>query len=948
MVSSTLKEHPIPANGLSNFPSQPKIPPQSEPVDSQELMRRLERVVREREELRRQKSASKRISKQPAQEFDARHRSRSPPPPTAIPTAAPTRPISFNPVLQDDLPRAVQVRRPSGNRLSSYASQPLERKVLSPLPVDGDLFGPPLVTDLHGVGQVARFGAKRDSRPSTSWNETKHTRDEIHDVDTSLDISTALQRPKSMSTIANNDSRPILITESPGMVKRHSVRQIQAVAQPVQIINPHGIRLSSSSGATSEHPALHIEGEGLAHTKAKDFSALSSPHTSSTSTIVPTAYSSSHLMAEKVPWNLATVSLRNPNRNSLHGSIINHEVPDSETPPLPHDIEPPALDFVLPDVPSEVSTPLESNSGSKRVSMFIRPQTTAFESLNFSTHRFSGISDPSSFRMSDSQAQFSLSNMSCESIPTLMPGAEKTADWTQGLPRTVPSEVRTAMFVNEQTASPILRQGLKRESLLRNEVSPPELVESGIVTNLQEEPAEDDDPIIDLSDTYSPIDDANQQAMMRAPKKSFQPLKSAPSRRRSFNPRQLFSKSSTPKTPKRNTHTGLTASASIAKTNDITVVLATGTTKSASTTRPSSRSQPILIDRYQTDDSVPPVPTPISPSPHPPFHQQLPPVPLRNRPFTTSSYSSPNLLSGVQTPPNNTFAGYWSNGASPSSAATTQLRSPVDPLTMALPPAVSKLERSLMTAECLSFLQEQEELLVRRETLRLAQAHGAHTSISPPPGLGKSPSSRLKRIKSSSGRSLSTRSPSIRSLNRFRRSPSFSKSPERPERPWDDLVESGIGIAVSHTTSIERSSGFVSPLLDRSLSPRPNANSTIPEDEEPPTVAMSESPWNIVQVDASVLDLRAQVASKSKASKSHTDAAADSLGSRVGISGMANGDSGHTRPYASLSAKQTPLQAGTISVVELQQSSEDTPGNGMDESKKARYSWWKVWKKTCG
>ena len=562
--------------------------------------------------------------------------------------------MSFNPAhATSELPESLQVRLPSGDRLS--APSMLDRKRGS-VPNPNDIFGPGLATDLHLVGQAARLGSKTTSRPSTSWNEKRNSRvDQHEETDTALDISMPAKRPMSMSNIPKRDSNEVMVRDGAAIVKRNSVRQVQVVAQSVQIVDQQEPARPSIAPITPAEPYI---GPALpAHAVAVDASAVSTPEFSSASTVVGSHSNSQSVgNGERKSWNPRTLFALLKDRNIPEPIVVHNNPPVSNGLPTPEF----KLDLVLPatdgtDWASDGTTPIGalSTNGSNRGSWSRRPQTTAFETYNFSSPRFSGVSDLSSVRMSDPHAHFNLSNMSSESIPTLMPGAEKSTRLDSHV--TGPSDLQPRRAVTDE-GSPI--KSPYRESALRNELSIHERsfhMDSAV--GLSEEPAEDDEPIKMLEEPE--VQFHHQQNNLESWNHELSEDPAA--RRMTISATQFLSAHSnhqqlddnTHLTPKRNTlqHT-------------------------PSTTRPTTRSQPIVIDAYETI-----------------------------RPVT-------------ETPPQNID---FSNAPDPTPVEDNRFRALSKPPVVFNPPEVSATEIKHMTAASLAFLREQEQLLIRRSTIALGQ-----------------------------------------------------------------------------------------------------------------------------------------------------------------------------------------------------------------------------------
>lgn len=659
-------------------------------MDAKELYKRLEVVARQQEARERRKARDSPPNVErglsPSLNVDGfSTTSKEVPPPTAFPT----RPTSFlPPTLDEPVPRSLQL-----SRLSDYGVPTDNVQILQSTLGAGPAFGPALATDLQEVGQAARLGAKTSSRPSTSWN----AEDSPHDDDARLTISNE-QRPKSASN-AESLSQPVIVADGPVLVKRSSVEQLQDVSQMVQIINqaepvamvapvtsvrdePHAVAL--------EPPVVALDG----HT------AVGSGKSSASTVAMPQPAASPR--SERKSWNPKHLISRLKEKRSTSERIA--PVISNMTAPTVTSLQ----EFV-----AEPFTPIQPN-------MSVSNQTTpaweqpiprarsTFEPFRFEDYRFSGTSDVLSVRASDPHSNFRLSDLDSglgmsdtgsntgEELPTLRPGAEKRAVESSALSKR--ESMLPVQFETEGTDSPVKKD--YRESRLRREVPAEDAFDFDPTLNLSDEPPEDEGIFVNFPQQDAPLEEPEPELLpvpqfhetgamsgFSTSNETTPEKEKARKRekRRTFDPRQLFSS-------KKSTTKDIEPVASSNRQNRNTVTLVSHTPTSTLSTRPSSRSQPIVIMAHHQE----PIPTTN--------------IAIYNAiPDTAAVRSS---QSTIQT-------------ATASVPASTRSRAskPCNVLIIPHPPEVPDNEMKHMTPASVALLREQEKLLHQRATRQLAEAH---------------------------------------------------------------------------------------------------------------------------------------------------------------------------------------------------------------------------------
>jgi hypothetical protein len=290
-----------------------------------------------------------------------------------------------------------------------------------------------------------------------------------------------------------------------------------------------------------------------------------------------------------------------------------------------------------------------------------------------------------------------MSNMSNESIPTLMPGAEKRPDWTKlDSPKIRDSKIPAAILIGSEAESPV--KPPPKESGLRNEVG----LDDGAIhmdngLYLQAEPPDDEGIYVNFpfqelvqqvpEPTGEPKVEYQEDNAIEPPVVQTGPRTktSTAQKRRTLNPKNLFSVSSrffSSSTTSANQETVPVVNPMEAAQPEPIV----SPRQSQHTTRPSSRSQPILVG-YGPEPPLPKTPS-IRLAQSPSSNRHLSPIsPLMHRPS----------IGG--------------------------LRSTSNKLIVPHPPDVPSHEMKHMTSQSLALLRAQEQQLIRRSTMLLAEAH---------------------------------------------------------------------------------------------------------------------------------------------------------------------------------------------------------------------------------
>jgi len=587
------------------------------------------------------------------------------------------------------------------------------------------VFGTSLATDLEGLGQATRLGAKTDSRPDTSWNvERDGGMDFQEEYEGELGIVTAQARPKSLSNLADGKIPKVTVIDVPN-AKRGPTRQVQHIAQSVQIVNPpQPIGMIAPIICMSEEfappPTLELPPKHLSYDGSGNY-----PSDISTATTEVPAHSTSSSRSDRKSWNPRGFITRF--KDMRGGSEEEIVVPvniaqDTHTSnvPLVHE-----LTFAQV-APSDQVVTIPSPTTPVWEKPIPRPQTTTFEPFRFYDYRFSGVSDQSSVRASDSHTALysdidsglgmsdSGSNAGGDEMPTLMAGAERRPETNKQDPNV--KSKRDSQFVQPQAVADLPISRPYRESALRREVSMHEAFDFHPDLALQEDPPEDEGIVINFDlenpgpapfQTEVEVDPFQTEVEVDAvpvpEEDSLEPLPTQltqpahidsgefarPSqvKRRTFDPRQLFS------TPKLFSQKRNSVQPSSKRNNRNTIscqIPDTYTTSpSAKSTRPPSRSQPIIIMPHHQD-----IPLPSPPS-------QL--------------YSSALPTKSVPSLPSTTHSSLSERPQTSRSRTTTHI--PIIPK----PPNVPAHEMAHMTPQSLALLREQEQLLVRRSTMQMTR-----------------------------------------------------------------------------------------------------------------------------------------------------------------------------------------------------------------------------------
>ncbi|KAF2668143.1 hypothetical protein BT63DRAFT_269047 [Microthyrium microscopicum] len=738
----------------------PKIPPQSEPVDAKELYKRLEVVYRQQEtRLRRRTlvhellpidsnlsvetslSAPLSSSLNPpgdysygdysydiATDLGADFGNTAPLPPTALPT----RPTSFLPPANEPLPQSLQLLNrlstfgePRNNRHTLQANHAASnnRHTLQPNYPLADLFSSKLSNELQDVGQAARLGAKSNSRPSTSWNAEKHSR-QIHkeeeDDATELNISGHPQRPKSLYNMQALNSHPVKFTDGTGIIKHESLREVQSVPQPVQIVNhEHTMpRIAPVSSIKDDFHAFNLEPPAV----ARDGYTTTGSGLSSATTIAQ-GHSASSSKSNRKSWNPKSFISRMKERRSgpdqpIPVPILREQF--SASIPNLHEIVVEPETLARPDMPNFGHSAPVVPQWERPIP---RPQTTAFAPFKFEDYRFSGVSDFGSLRDSDPNGHFRLSDLDsglglsdtgssagAEEMPTLMPGAEKRPDWNKiDTSRKRDSTMLLQSRAPGESGSPTKKA--YRESALRQEVASQDefAFDSSLDDSfhsfdhsfdLQDEPPEDEGVFVSFPQeplTPEPDYGAHEPTHHVRTISASAPITPPPvpekttkaNKRKTLDPRQLFSstrtssvKQSDPSTPP-----------SRSRSNRYTMSHSSShAVSSPRDTRPSSRSQPIVIAPH-TEEPMP----------------------------DTNSY--------LYDPTNQSHSisqrSHRSQNSSKMHSTRASMHSPLPPadLNIPPPPPVPAKELAKMTPASIAFLREQEKLLMRRSTMQHSNSY---------------------------------------------------------------------------------------------------------------------------------------------------------------------------------------------------------------------------------
>jgi hypothetical protein len=366
---------------------------------------------------------------------------------------------------------------------------------------------------------------------------------------------------------------------------------------------------------------------------------------------------------------------------------------------------------------SSTSSPMESP---KR-----RPQTTAFEPLRFSdksdvsSARHSnplqlGLSDmDSGLDMSDSTSNLA-NNFSHESIPELMPGAQRK-----------PEQMRADSPRGECTCHPPDRgespvTHSHRVSVLRGGLAPQQAaLEYSPGLSLQAEPPGDEDVLIgsfsfqdDDQAVHTPV--VEEVAVIHEPEAPAAPASDAisarASKRTTFIPEGLPARLSIPATPP--THIDDVAAVAAAVSREASL----HRTASRSSMRPPSRSQPIIIAGAGAAAAGLPRALPLPPR-TPPAQATAAAAGLMASPASTVMTATTGATTLLRP------------ASRAASAPPGRLRSTSNVLVVPHPPACPAEELAMMTPECLALLRAQEQMLVRRATLLIAQAHIENTAL---------------------------------------------------------------------------------------------------------------------------------------------------------------------------------------------------------------------------
>jgi hypothetical protein len=692
--------------GSSNV-SQPKIPPQSEPVDPKELYRRLEQVIKEREaRAKRRRPPTLKLDQptiiptiisDPVGPLDSAKQSHTPPPPTALPT----RPISQIPEFSSHpRPRSLQVPQ------EITETRPAPRPFY-PETYGGEVFGSFGPRNLSELGQAARLGAKTSSRPSTSWHVERQARATSVDEEEEgigLAISTKPQRPKSMSHMVHDEDVTVIVTDGPGLTKRDSTRRGKVRSQIVQVVNRE-----NSMPIIAPISAMEEQASPYLLPTVAPIETVKLPSEVSPVAAAPHLSPSTEFRAERKSWNPKTFLSKLKDRNASSDKLQTTPSPVERRPSVP-----PLDDFILEPIPpihdshrvslsTHSNSPVESPQGR---------QNSTFEPFYFSYQRFSGTSDMSSSRlsypaqlrnsdidsglgMSDTNSNFGMSNISTESILTLIQGAEKRPDCTKlDSPRKRDSRIPSALFYAPPELSSPSRQHF-RESGLRNEVEiETSQVEPDPHINLQIEPPEDEGiyvnspsphpgpPVPEISTVKAEYHQGG--VAMEAPVIQTGPSGKTPTiqKRRSLNPKKLFRR------PKSFSATILAATSPEPQTiipfSDSPPVPIID----PQTTRPSSRSQPILVNYSRTSSS----------------HASI------NAVSASIAEQQPQQKQSTACQPQEDR---WQPSPLPTSNTPMISR----------PPKVPRHEMEHMTPASITLLRTQEQLLARRSTMHLIGVH---------------------------------------------------------------------------------------------------------------------------------------------------------------------------------------------------------------------------------
>jgi hypothetical protein len=371
-----------------------------------------------------------------------------------------------------------------------------------------------------------------------------------------------------------------------------------------------------------------------------------------------------------------------------------------------------------------------------------RPLTTAFEPFRFSDksdHSSASHSNPLHLRlsdmdsgvdMSDSISNLAVNNFSHESIPELMPGAQRKPEQTSAdSPRHKctchPGRDGEPPAARSHRASVMPGVGVAQETAL--DYGP------GLI--LQSEPPGDEGVLIN---NFSFQDD--DQAVRTPPVEEIsveEPAMPAvadsvsvrASKRMTFIPEGFpaaeagseIARLSIPPTPP--AHIDDVAAVAAALSREASL----HRTASRGSMRPPSRSQPIIIGGPAAAAALPRT-------------LLLPP----RTPPPQAASSAPGLAGLMASPASTVMTATTTGGARlrPASRAASgppaqgaRLRSTSNVLVVPHPPACPPEELAMMTPECLALLRAQEQMLVRRATLLIAQAHIENTALAPAGGV---------------------------------------------------------------------------------------------------------------------------------------------------------------------------------------------------------------------
>jgi hypothetical protein len=624
-------------------------------------------VLEEQEarEKRRQSRYAQRASLVPSMhQADGSH---SPPPPTAFPT----RPISQMPDFDSSRPRSIVIKRNS-----TYNHENLAPTIRSQNAKVQSEFGPPLITSLDSFEQATQMIAKKFQRPSTSWHVERLNQVFVpEEEEIGVAISMRLERPKSMSYLSSGDSSPVITkTEIPMLPRRNSTRRANTTSQLCHVINQESI--NTNIPPISHLDSSHNSSPILPHSSSFNGTAGTMSGYSSATTAFD--HSTSHSTSSK------------SDRRSWHPKTLLSKLKDFNMSSERLGAKSTALQnfaFDIPPISESQRASLAHRSHSESPGLVRKKSSQAFEPFVFSDHhhRFSETSDistpelthslsrprlsdlDSGLGMSDTETNFGLGNTSTDSIPTLRPGAEKRyTKMDSSQPRN--SHIGSAILLGPTGSSSPAKSFT--ESHVRHEhIFDGSMFDSQNGLQLQFDPPEDEGIFVGSPspEQQAPVKNETAYDIIEPPVIQTGPAaadrtsqQQARKRTRSIiSFRRTFARSI-------HSHKRSNSSQSV---NPAEIAPPAPTAQS---TRPSSRSQPILAG-FDTNEPVPKIPSTVQ-------------IPVEDRkPRERRSSMGTGLLA------------------------------------VSAPPIIPQNEMQFLNPQCLALLRAQEMLLARRSIMDLTQ-----------------------------------------------------------------------------------------------------------------------------------------------------------------------------------------------------------------------------------